>query len=254
MRRQLGSRFWAFTRALPLAMVTRSRRQNLRRLPCQIPKFWIHFGMLLSSNTCCKHPVQRWFSYRCKMSGNVLEADIIVIGGGAAGCILMSEPIRKWTLFSFGIEGGQKFNLRSGNRSRRSSRISSRRYRQASVFLPGWNQTLPMEGLNGRTSDWTTGMILGGGSSINGLYYAADQMLCMDAGKMFPEAPTGASITSSRPLQPLRAIMDWQSHRELVEKTVSSMYYKHDHITDHFTSAPSGHTISVPRISDGRRL
>lgn len=28
-----------------------------------------------------------------------------------------------------------------------------------------------MAGLNGRTSDWTTGMILGGGSSINGLYY-----------------------------------------------------------------------------------
>lgn len=38
-------------------------------------------------------------------------------------------------------------------------------------FWPGWNQTLPMPGLNGRTSDWTTGMILGGGSSINGLYY-----------------------------------------------------------------------------------
>jgi len=28
-----------------------------------------------------------------------------------------------------------------------------------------------MAGLNGRTSDWTTGMLLGGGSSINGLYY-----------------------------------------------------------------------------------
>lgn len=38
-------------------------------------------------------------------------------------------------------------------------------------FWPGWNQTLPMAGLNGRTSDWTTGMLLGGGSSINGLYY-----------------------------------------------------------------------------------
>jgi choline dehydrogenase len=28
-----------------------------------------------------------------------------------------------------------------------------------------------MPGLNGRTSDWTTGMGLGGGASINGLYY-----------------------------------------------------------------------------------
>lgn len=42
---------------------------------------------------------------------------------------------------------------------------------KAQYFWPGWNQSLPMEGLNGRTSDWTTGMILGGGSSINGLYY-----------------------------------------------------------------------------------
>jgi choline dehydrogenase len=38
-------------------------------------------------------------------------------------------------------------------------------------FWQGWNQTLPMSGLNGRTSDWTTGMVLGGGSSISGLYY-----------------------------------------------------------------------------------
>ncbi len=38
-------------------------------------------------------------------------------------------------------------------------------------FWPGWNQTVPMPGLNGRTSDWTTGLVLGGGSSINGLYY-----------------------------------------------------------------------------------
>ncbi len=38
-------------------------------------------------------------------------------------------------------------------------------------FWPGWTQTVPMAGLNGRTSDWTTGMVLGGGASINGLYY-----------------------------------------------------------------------------------
>lgn len=29
--------------------------------------------------------------YRCKMSGNQLEADIIVIGGGAVGCVLMNQ-------------------------------------------------------------------------------------------------------------------------------------------------------------------
>lgn len=42
---------------------------------------------------------------------------------------------------------------------------------KAEYFWPGWNQSLPMPGLNGRTSDWTTGMLLGGDSSINGLYY-----------------------------------------------------------------------------------
>lgn len=53
--------------------------------------------------------------YRCRMSGNKLEADIIVIGGGAAGCILMSE-LSKDGLFSvIGIEGGTKFNERSSH-------------------------------------------------------------------------------------------------------------------------------------------
>lgn len=44
--------------------------------------------------------------YRCKMSGNELEADIIVIGGGAAGCILMSELSKNGLFSVLGIEGG----------------------------------------------------------------------------------------------------------------------------------------------------
>jgi hypothetical protein len=36
--------------------------------------------------------------YRCKASGNKLEADIIVIGGGAAGCVLMSQLSEKFSV------------------------------------------------------------------------------------------------------------------------------------------------------------
>ena len=109
--------------------------------------------------------------YRCKMSGNELEADIIVIGGGAAGCILMSELSENGLFSVLGIEGG--LNLTNDPAIEAVGLpafllAGTGRYK---YFWPGWNQTLPMPGLNGRTSDWTTGMLLGGGSSINGLYY-----------------------------------------------------------------------------------
>lgn len=109
--------------------------------------------------------------YRCRMSGNELEADIIVIGGGAAGCILMSELSENGLFSVIGIEGGA--NLTDDPRI---EAVGLEAFLLAGTgkpqyFWPGWNQSLPMPGLNGRTSDWTTGMLLGGGSSINGLYY-----------------------------------------------------------------------------------
>ena len=48
--------------------------------------------------------------YRCKMSGSTLEADIIVIGGGAAGCVLMNRLSENGLFSVLGIEGGAKFN------------------------------------------------------------------------------------------------------------------------------------------------
>lgn len=48
--------------------------------------------------------------YRCKMSGSELEADIIVIGGGAAGCILMNELSANGLFSVIGIEGGGERN------------------------------------------------------------------------------------------------------------------------------------------------
>lgn len=110
--------------------------------------------------------------YRCKMSGNELEADIIVIGGGAAGCILMSELSENGLFSVLGIEGG--LNLTEDPAIQQvglPAFLLPGSAGRAEFFWSGWSQSLPMPGLNGRTSDWTTGMLLGGGSSINGLYY-----------------------------------------------------------------------------------
>lgn len=109
--------------------------------------------------------------YRCKMSGNTLEADIIVIGGGAAGCVVMNQLSENGRFSVLGIEGG--LNLTSDPAIEQVGLpafllASTGKYK---YFWPGWNQSVPMAGLNGRTSDWTTGMVLGGGASINGLYY-----------------------------------------------------------------------------------
>lgn len=109
--------------------------------------------------------------YRCRMSGNDLEADIIVIGGGAAGCILMSELSENGRFSVLGIEGGLNLTTDPAIEAVGLPAFLLAGTGKANYFWPGWNQTLPMAGLNGRTSDWTTGMLLGGGSSINGLYY-----------------------------------------------------------------------------------
>lgn len=109
--------------------------------------------------------------YKCKMSGNKLEADIIVIGGGAAGCILMSELSKNGLYSVLGIEGGLNLTNDPAIEAVGLPAFLLAGTGKPQYFWPGWNQTLPMPGLNGRTSDWTTGMLLGGGSSINGLYY-----------------------------------------------------------------------------------
>lgn len=109
--------------------------------------------------------------YRGKMSGNELEADIIIIGGGAAGCLLMSELSENGLFSVIGIEGGANLTDDPAIEAVGLPAFLLAGTGKAEYFWPGWNQSLPMPGLNGRTSDWTTGMLLGGGSSINGLYY-----------------------------------------------------------------------------------
>jgi choline dehydrogenase len=110
-------------------------------------------------------------AYRCKMSGNKLEADIIVVGGGAAGCILMSQLSEKGLFSVLGIEAGLNLTDDPAIEAVGLPAFLLAGTGKYKYFWPGWNQTVPMPGLNGRTSDWTTGMMLGGGSSINGLYY-----------------------------------------------------------------------------------
>lgn len=109
--------------------------------------------------------------YRCKMSGKSLEADIIVIGGGAAGCILMNQLSENGQFSVLGLEGGLNATNDPAIQAVGLPALLLAGTGKPQYFWPGWNQTLPMAGLNGRTSDWTTGMVLGGGSSINGLYY-----------------------------------------------------------------------------------
>lgn len=109
----------------------------------------------------------------CRMlNEKCLEADVIVIGGGAAGCILMNRLSENCQYSVLGIEAGA--NLTSdpaieavGLEAFLLPGTSAYKY-----FWWGWKQTKPNPELNGRVgSDWITGMTLGGGSSVNGLYY-----------------------------------------------------------------------------------
>lgn len=109
--------------------------------------------------------------YRCQMSGNKLEADVIVVGGGAAGCIVMSKLSENGRFSVLGIEGGKNATSDPAIEAVGLPALLLAGTGKPQYFWPGWGQTLPMPGLNGRTSDWTTGMVLGGGASINGLYY-----------------------------------------------------------------------------------
>ncbi len=99
------------------------------------------------------------------------EADIIVIGGGTSGCILMKELSENGRFSVLGIEAGRNLTTDPAIEVVGLPAYQLAETGRPQYFWPGWNQTLPMAGLNGRTSDWTTGMLLGGGSSINGLYY-----------------------------------------------------------------------------------
>ena len=99
------------------------------------------------------------------------EADIIVIGGGTAGCVLMKELSENGRFSVLGIEAGTNLTTDPAIEAVGLPAFQLAQTGKSQYFWPGWSQTLPMAGLNERTGDWTTGMLLGGGSSVNGLYY-----------------------------------------------------------------------------------
>jgi choline dehydrogenase len=101
-----------------------------------------------------------------------LEADIIVVGGGAAGCVLMNQLSENGLYSVIGIEGGLNLTTDPAIEAVGLPAFLLPSTSAYKYFWWGWKQSMPQPMLNGRTgSDWVTGLILGGGSSVNGLYY-----------------------------------------------------------------------------------
>ena len=101
-----------------------------------------------------------------------LEADVIVVGGGAAGCVLMNQLSKNGLYSVLGIEAGANLTSDPAIEAVGLPAFLLPGTAAYKYFWWGWKQTKPQPTLNGRVgSDWITGMILGGGSSVNGLYY-----------------------------------------------------------------------------------
>lgn len=100
------------------------------------------------------------------------EADIIVVGGGAAGCVLMNKLSEKGRFSVLGIEAGGNLTSDPEIEAVGLSAFLLPATSAYKYYWSGWRQTEPQPMLNGRVGgDWITGMMLGGGSSVNGLYY-----------------------------------------------------------------------------------
>lgn len=101
-----------------------------------------------------------------------LKADIIVLGGGAAGCVLMNKLSKNGRFSVLGIEAGPNLTHDSEIKAVGLPALLLPATTAYKYFWWGWKQTKPESMLNGRVGgDWVTGMMLGGGSSVNGLYY-----------------------------------------------------------------------------------
>lgn len=100
------------------------------------------------------------------------EADIVVIGGGAAGCVLMNQLSKHGAFSVLGIEAGPNATSDPEIEAVGLPALLLPATAAYKYYWWGWRQTVPQANLNGRVGgDWITGMMLGGGSSVNGLYY-----------------------------------------------------------------------------------
>ena len=121
-----------------------------------------------------------------------LEADIIVLGGGAAGCVLMNKLSENGRFSVLGIEAGPNLTSDPAIEAVGLPAFLLPATAAYKYYWWGWRQTVPQPMLNGRVGgDWITGMMLGGGSSVNGLYYGRDRTPYTHVGKKFRAATIG---------------------------------------------------------------
>ncbi len=110
--------------------------------------------------------------FKMPIKDKCIEADIIVLGGGAAGCVLMKQLSEDGLFSVLGIEAGPNVTTDPAIEAVGLPALLLPATASYKYFWWGWRQTEPQPMLNGRIGgDWITGFMLGGGSSVNGLYY-----------------------------------------------------------------------------------
>ncbi len=94
-----------------------------------------------------------------------MQSDVIIVGGGSAGCVLAArlseKPGRRVVLIDAGHSGGGMF-----------ARMPAGSYKLLNNPRADWMYgTEPDPSAAGRSFTWPAGRLLGGGSAINGLVY-----------------------------------------------------------------------------------